>query len=219
MGVRFAAICGTVVAIGLGAAVFGLLAAKSPDLPVANPVGPGGGQVEPMVSWREPAKDLPAFFPSATEQREEAWILSSGRKDLQDMLGRHPEPDEYVLHLHRALQGEKPVGSVVVRRVKGTSGALELVIALTPEDKVKALRFQRSREPEPVMKALTDAQWLGSFNGRGPDGDWTLGKGVPAVSGEAAEPAQGVADAIHSTLVMAQIARRKGLRDESSAHH
>jgi hypothetical protein len=206
------------VAIGLGVAVVGLLAVKSPDLPIALPVGPGGGQVEPMVSWREPAKDLPRFFPSATEHRQEAWILSSGRKDLQDMLGRHPEPDEYVLHLHRALAGEKPVGSIVVRRVKGTSGALELVIALTPEDRVKALRFQRSREPEPVMKALTDAKWVGSFPGRGPEGDWTLGKGVPAVAPEAVEPAQGVADAVHSTLVMAQVARRKGLRDESSEH-
>src|SRR3954466_4171163 len=81
----------------------------------------------PMCPWREPASDLHSFFPEATGYQVETRVLSGVRLQLAQRLGRAPTGDENALRVYRVYREETPVGAVLTRRVKGQSGAIELV--------------------------------------------------------------------------------------------
>src|SRR5258706_14616124 len=90
-------------------------------------------ELPPMCPWREPARDLPMLFPSATHYVKETRILSGVRPQLQRRLGRFPGPEENSLLIHRVRNGTALVGSVLVRRVKGEHGGVEVRAAGPPE--------------------------------------------------------------------------------------
>lgn len=131
----------------------------------------------PVCPWREPAADLKAYFPGATQYRTETRILSGKRLELQERLG-HP-PAENSLRVHRIFRSEEPLGAVLTQRVKGEHGVIELVLALGEDQAIRGLRLQRQREPELVLQALEDPDWLKAFVGKRADADWRLGGAVP----------------------------------------
>ena len=112
----------------------------------------------PLCPWREPASDLIQFFPNASHYEVETRILSGLRVELTERLGRAPTGDDNALHVWRIHQGKTTVGSVVIRRVKGEYGAIELVLAVDLEGRVIALRLQRLREPEAIARALLNLE-------------------------------------------------------------
>ena len=84
----------------------------------------------PLCPWREPERDLRRFFPGATGIHEELRILSHLRVTLRHDLGRPLTAEEMLLRPYRVVNGAESLGTVLVRRVKGEFGAIELVLAV-----------------------------------------------------------------------------------------
>src|SRR5258706_1453243 len=108
-----------------------------------------------MCPWREPARDLPMLFPSATHYVKETRILSGVRPQLQRRLGRFPGPEENSLLIHRVRNGTALVGSVLVRRVKGEHGGVEIVTAGPPQGTIRAGFVSRHRRPGSHSNCIT----------------------------------------------------------------
>src|SRR6185503_11475850 len=92
---------------------------------------------------------------------------------------------ENLLPVYRIYGETGAVGAVLTRRVKGTHGAIEVVIATDLRDQVCGLRLQRLREPEGVARALENPEWLRSFHGKTAGSGWDLGRDIPEVPPEA----------------------------------
>jgi hypothetical protein len=164
-------------------------------------------EAEPLCPWRDPEADLRVWFPDATGYRTETRILSGKRLELAKRLQRMPEPGDNALQIHRVYRDSVDLGAVLTRRVKGEWGAIELVVALTDEGRVRGVRLQRSREPEVVRQQLQRPDWLGAFAGQTLTGQWTLEGDFPEVVPEARISATAVADGVRSLLVLYATAR------------
>jgi hypothetical protein len=156
----------------------------------------------PLCPWREPDADMHALFPGGTHYEAETRILSGLRVELEERLGRRPSAEENALHLFRIYRDQIPLGTVVTRRVKGDYGAIELVLAIGPDQRVRGWRLQRSREPEPVLEALLDPAWRRSFEGKGADSPWQFGLDIPQVAPVAAGSAAAVVEGARSLLIL-----------------
>lgn len=177
-----------------------------------------------MCPWREPDSDLAAWFPGATRTETEVLILSGLRPELAARLGRPVTAEENALHLHRVLENGRQRGEVVVRRVKGESGAVELVVALSPDGSVLGIRVQRSREPDAVAVAL-GSSWLGSFRGRTARDPLQPGADLPAVPEAARVTAAAICDGVRSLLILRELGtgpgalRRPAPEASPGSHH
>jgi hypothetical protein len=118
------------------------------DIPLAKSGGPA------MCPWREPEKDLRRFFSQATSYRTDTLALSSIRGQILKRLGPGSRIEDNSLYVHRALNGTKTVGSVLVRRTAGPHGAIEVVTAVDVSGRLVGVRVQRHREPEKTARAL-----------------------------------------------------------------
>jgi Na+-translocating ferredoxin:NAD+ oxidoreductase RnfG subunit len=172
-----------------------------------------------MCPWREPESDLRALFPAANRRRTEVRILSGQRLELAKRLGRAPAAEEMALYFHRVYRGDRPLGTVLVRRVKGEYGAIEVVVGVGTDGKVRGVRLQRLREPEPIAEALRSPAWLGSFAGKTVAGAWTLGRDVPDVPAAARPSARAVMEGARSLVILLEVAERRGLPSEEAPHH
>jgi hypothetical protein len=205
-----------VLALGLamaGAGALGAtwrLASGGTEIPAHTAAAHALVDSAPLCPWREPQRDLRQFFPGATGIHEETRILSHLRLALIHELGRPLTAEEMLLRPFRIMKGSEPVGTVLVRRVKGEFGAIELVLAVTPEGRVRGLRLQRQREPEAVAAALTSPEWRGAFREKSADSPLRVGKDLPAVSREATVSAQAVAEGVRSLLILLRAAELHG---------
>jgi hypothetical protein len=192
--------------------LMGIWWARPRDAGTPSHVHSSASRVEtaPLCPWREPARDLRAYFHGATGTREETLILSHLRVALIDELGRPLTAEEMVLRPQRVLRGEKVIGTVLVRRVKGEYGAIELVLAVDPAGSVRGLRVQRHREPEPVAAALIAPGWLASFQGKTADSQLQPGEDLPRVSSETRTSLTAVADGVRSLLILLRAAEQRG---------
>jgi hypothetical protein len=175
-------------------------------------------ETAPMCPWREPRADLRALFPEATSHRQETRILSANRAELQRRLGRVPTAEENAVYLQRIRSGEKPVGTIVTRRVKGEFGAIELVTGIGEDGRVRGVRIQRQREPEASARVLTSARWLNAFAGKKEASGFQPGAGLPPVPREAEVSARAVADGVRSSVVLVAVANESGLLGEHEGH-
>ncbi len=156
----------------------------------------------PLCPWREPDADVRQFFADATRHETETRILSGGRVELAASLGRPPGPDELALHIQRIFHDAHPLGAILTRRVKGEFGSIEIVLATEPGGQVRGVRFQRLREPPPIMSALQQPEWLAAFAGKTAASRWRLGDDLPAVAAEAIPSAQAVVEGVRSLLIL-----------------
>lgn len=163
----------------------------------------------PMCPWRNPAADLAAWFPDATQTASEVRILSALRPELRQRLGRSPTAEENALYLHQVLRDSQPVGEVAVRRVKGESGAVEIAVAFGTDGRIRGVRVQRSREPDAVAAALND-DWLAGFRGRSASDPLVPGRDLPNISEPARITANAVADGVRCLLVLRELAASPG---------
>lgn len=173
-------------------------------------------EASPLCPWRHPERDLHFFFPNATGTREETRILSHLRVALVHDLGRPLTSEEMLLRPFRVLRGKERLGTVLVRRVKGEYGAIELVLAVGPDGKARGLRLQRQREPEAIAAVLTEPAWLEAFRGKSADSPLRVGGDLPRVTPEAERSAAAVAEGVRSLLIVLRAAERHG-RDGGAA--
>lgn len=159
-------------------------------------------EAAPICPWREPAEDLKRFFPGEPRYETETRILSGLRLELTKRLGRSPGPEEISLQLHRVGEMKHPLGSILTRRVKGEHGAIEVVVAVGEDGRVRGVRLQRQREPTPIAEALERKDWLTSFSGKSADSAWQLGRDIPAVPAEARVSAEAIVDGVRSLLIL-----------------
>jgi hypothetical protein len=169
-----------------------------------------------MCPWRNPEADLKALFPGATGYRLDRRVLSGQRLELERRLGRRPTAEESALNLYRVHDPAGAMGIVIPQRVKGEYGAIELVIAIGTDGKVKGLHIQRQREPEEVARALLSPKWLAGFEGWDADTPpkaATAPRGMPEAGRKSAAA---VAEGVHAVLNLYVVAERSGI---SAPHH
>lgn len=163
----------------------------------------------PMCPWRNPAADVSAWFTNANRSDAEIQILSGLRPEMTKKLGRTPTADENALHIHRIWRDTDLLGEVAVRRVKGESGAVELVVAFGPDGLIRGVRVQRSRETAAVSAALDEA-WLSGFRGKSGADPLLPGTDLPSVPAYAATTAAAMAEGVRSLLVLHDLAASPG---------
>jgi hypothetical protein len=188
----------------------GRLTSAAPSLPEHTVPAHHAVEPAPLCPWREPERDLRQFFPGTTGVHEELRILSHLRVALRQDLGRPLTSEEMLLRPYRVLKADKPVGTVLVRRVKGEYGAIELVLAVSSDGRVRGLRLQRQREPDAIAAALTSSRWLGAFQGKTAASPLRVGEDLPTVSSEARASAQAVAEGARSLLILLRAAEQQG---------
>jgi len=174
----------------------------------------------PLCPWREPETDMKLFFPGANHCEVETKILSGVRVELAERLGRAPTGDENALRLNRVCRGTNLLGTVLTRRVKGTHGAIEIVLAVDPENRVCGLRLQRLREPESIAAVIQNPAWLRAFAGKQAGDTWQLGGDIPDVSTEAHDSAAAIVEGVRSQLILFSAAGQSNLIiPATNSHH
>lgn len=203
-------------AVLTGGALYALLRPQPAEqLPVVGAVP--RVETAPMCPWREPEADLRRFFPVATGYDTEVLVLSGVRGELAQRLGRQPTAEENALYVYPVHGSTGNLGTVLVRRVKGESGAIEVVLAVDTGGRVVGVRLQRYREPEVVAAVLKAPTWLRGFHGKTAESDWGLGGGIAPVPKVALPSALAVVDGVRSMLILLQVAQQRGVR--KSAPH
>lgn len=153
-----------------------------------------------MCPWREPEKDLESFFPEATRHFPELVALSSRRLQILERLGPNQRLQSNALHVERVSKGSTELGTVVVRRVSGPNGPIEVVTAVSLHGTIKGVRVQRHREPAPDSKNLQADGWLRSFVGKSANDRFEMGGDLPRVA-VGADAAKSVARAVRSVMI------------------
>ena len=174
-------------------------------------------QATPLCPWREPESDRALFFPGATHHQLETSVLSGLRLELAQRLGRVPTGDENVLRIYRVYRQTRPLGSVLTRRVKGTHGAIEIVLAVATNGQARALRLQRLREPEPVAAALQNPDWLRAFAGW--RADMPPDRDFPELPAAARDSADAIIQGTRSLLILLAVADEAASRSPIGARH
>ncbi len=205
------------LAVGIVAAAVLLVVFRPPELPEVRARGQAAGMPDP-VPWREPERDRSRFFPGANAHREERRILSGERLTLIRRLGRQPTGEEHLVVFHRVLRGQQPLGVVMVRRVKGSGGSIEVVLAVGTDGRVRAVRVQRHREPAAAAAVLESPVWLGSFAGKDAAGLAVEGQGGAVTEGPARDTARAVTTAVRDALIVLELAEQRGL-PATEGHH
>ena len=190
--------------IGLGAIALVTVRYATQRVSWEQPPPPRSTRIHaaPLCPWRDPQADLAATFPQADHWEPETRILSGLRLELARRLGRPVQPDESALRLYRVSAGPAPLGVVMIRRVRGDYGAIEVVVAVDASGKVRAVRLQRLREPEAVMKPLRETEWLGAFRGKSVHDSFHVGGDLPAVPPSARVTAGAIAEGVRSLLIL-----------------
>lgn len=171
---------------------------------------------DPPCPWRDPEGDLRTFFPGATRHQRVTKVLSDQRLLLQEQLGHPADSQDLSFAAEQVFREDELLGMLVTRRVKGEHGAIEFVLAIDSSQKVRALRFQRLREPKPVADALQDPAWLSRFAGRTSSSTWQMGSDIPNLPPDARRSAEAVLAGVRSSLVLLAVSQGKAA---AARHH
>ena len=158
------------------------------------------GEDSPICPWREPQRDLKTLFPEATQYVTETRILSQFMGTIHKRLNRPMTVDENPLRIYRATDGTRRMGAILVKRVKGEHGAIELVTGIDPRGRVCAVLVQSQREPDSVAQAITN--WLPHFAGKTADAALQPAVDLPKVPPEARVTANAIAEGVRSGLIV-----------------
>ncbi len=155
-----------------------------------------------LCPWRNPASDLKEFFPTATSTREEFLALSRHTTEIEKRIHRKPTGEETGVQIHRAYNGETPLGVVVARRVKGEYGAIEVVLATDTANRVVGVKIQRLREPDETAKILRSPGFLKYFEGKTVQSDWLCHCEQIEISPKALKSVDAVQGGLHTLMVL-----------------
>lgn len=188
------------LAVSVAAVLSGMpRGSAAPSLETVDLSGTTGGPA--LCPWREPKTDLRRFFPGITDFRTETLVYSSLRPELMRRLGPGVRLQENSMQVYRVGRETESAGMVLVRRVPGEYGAIEIVVAVAPDGRVIGARVQRQREPVVTARALTSPSRLGAFRGKTAGDAWKVGVDLPAVPETAMTSASAVATAVRTLLI------------------
>ncbi len=156
----------------------------------------------PMCPWRNPEADLPKLFPEASRYDLDTRILSGMRPELARRLGRFPTADENALQVYRIYSPDRMQGEVVTRRVKGSYGAIELVIAADEHGRFKNVLIQRVREPQALSDALLGANWTQWLGGKTAESSWDCERLLANLDPKARPSAEAVIAGVRSSIIL-----------------
>lgn len=160
----------------------------------------------PVCPWRDPLPDLAKLFPHATNYVVESHLLSEHTAALRRRLGRQMTPDENPLRIHRVPLENETAGCVLVTRVKGEHGGIEIVTGIDANGLLRGVLIQSQREPAAVAGVITGSSFLGAFVGKNAAATLRLGEDLPAVPPEARLSAQAIADGVRNQLIVLSFA-------------
>lgn len=174
-------------------------------------------EASPACPWRDPRHDLLALFPPATNCILESRIVSRMTAPIVKRLGRPMTADENPLRIYRVSE-PGAAGSVLVTRVKGESGAIEIVIGVHPLGEVHGVLVQSQRESEAVARIIASPGFLDSFAAKNASSPLRIGEDLPAVPEFARVSAQAIADGVRSELIVLSFAEMPLEARESGIH-
>ena len=219
MGVRLAllATAGSAVIAGAAAAYLsrGDATADVPRAPVV-----AAAEIPGVCPWRDPEGDLRRYFPGAGDWRPERRSLAARWRSLRDRLGRTPSPEDAVLDRCLVFDAHHgPAGRVLLRRVRGEDGAIELVVAVNEAGRVLGTRLQRDRETPAAAKVLHSPEWLGQFEQRTARDCPAAAVALRSVPAAAQPSARAVAEGLRTLLILDDEAGAAApARDHDHAH-
>lgn len=156
-----------------------------------------------LCPWRNKLADMQRFFPGSDSAIETKLVVSSQRIAISKRLGRVPTGDENALRAYRIMRGRTPCGTVIARRVRGTYGLIELVLAIDAgSSAIKYARIQRLREPQAAANALQSEAWLEQFRGMTGDSNWQPVANSPLIPTDARASANAITDAARTALIL-----------------
>ncbi len=173
----------------------------------------------PMCPWRNPERDLAKLFPNASRFQLETRILSGLRSEMTARLGRAPAPDENSLPVYRIYGGDQVLGEVVARRLKGTFGAIEIVVAVDRESLLKGVLLQRFREPQASSDALLACDWAGWLGGKGADSSWDCEALVAGLPSAAQDSARAIIEGARTAAVLLSVSETAPHPEFAHSHH
>ena len=182
-------------------ALTGVYGCSSSEELVSDPVTHKIISAPAMTPWRDPIGDMARFFPGASDYSQDTLILSPYRLEILKRLGSGISLDSNTLYAYRVRRQGKVVGTILIRSAPGEYGAIETVLAVSPERRIVGIHIQRNREPSPIIAALTDAQWLQSFQGKDAKSLFQPGKDLSEVPEAAQRSALAVATVVRSLLI------------------
>jgi hypothetical protein len=172
----------------------------------------------PVCPWRDPLRDLSLLFPGATNFILETKALSGSIVPIRKRLGRDMTTDENPLRIFRVQQENQIVGSVLLARVKGSYGGIEIVVGVKTNTTVRGVLVQSQREPPQTAGAVTNTAWLDGFVGMSPGSRMRPGEDLANVPPGARASAQAIADGVRSQLIVLSFAEEMAAADPH-AHH
>jgi hypothetical protein len=192
----------TLLAVGLLLSLVLLSSRFSPR--VVSPQRNAAASVErtPVCPWRQPQRDLPLLFPPATNYVMDTRVLSGMMLPIQRRLGRAMTVDENPLRIFHIKDQDRWLGDVLLCRVKGEHGGIEIVMGIETNGTVRRVLIQSQREPESVARIITDSNFLRSFVGKDSSSSLRVGDDLPDVVVEARDSAQAIADGVRSQLIV-----------------
>jgi hypothetical protein len=158
------------------------------------------GENSSVCPWREPQRDLRTLFPEATEYVTETRILSQFMGPIHKRLNRPMTVDENPLRIYRATDGTRAKGAILVKRVKGEHGGIELVTGIDPQGRVCGVLIQSQREPDSVAQVITN--WLPHFVGKTAESALQPGGDLPEVAPDARTTANAIAEGVRRGLIV-----------------
>ena len=163
-------------------------------------VDPAAGT--PLCPWRDPERDMRAFFSGPGEVTTKTLILTPYRAEILRRLGPGTPLRENAVQVHHVRREGREVGVALTRRTRGVYGAIEVVVGIRAADgSVAGVRVQRHRERPEAARVLTSAEWIGAFRGKTAADAFQPGRDLPPVPEAARESALAVADAVRSLVI------------------
>jgi hypothetical protein len=184
---------------GVGAAVWLSASSNSQSLPQVE-FNTGKSSAPAMCPWRAPARDIQNLFPAAgpsATYRTDTLALSRIREKVLRRLGPGARLENNSLYVHRVLVGGAAMGSVIVRRVAGPHGAIEVVTGIDPAGKISGILIQRHRETAESGRLLTSDAWLASFRNKSAESSFE----IDSRTGEGTGASAAVTKAVRSVLI------------------
>ncbi|MDE2026986.1 MAG: hypothetical protein KGJ11_00415 [Candidatus Omnitrophica bacterium] len=148
--------------------------------------------------WRDPDRTMSMVFPQARDYKTlDRKISKEKEANIERRLGKPLDPGERETWSHYEITGSNgTIGYVIADSEKGEYGAIEIVMGIMPDGKVKQVYIQRSRERDKEFKSK---EFLDQFVGKTKVNPITIGKDIKAGN---STTSQKVAFAVRKMLAM-----------------
>jgi hypothetical protein len=160
-----------------------------------------------LCVWRNPDTDIAGLFGSGTYKTVFVDIKAGMRRKIEKRLGFALDADETQFKYFPVYRKGKQVGTVMTHAGKGQFGAIEVVVAVVPDDSgltvVKEVRIQRDREK--AKAALRSKEFLGQFKGMTANDEFRVtsdGSGLKVAVEGAEKASQAIATAVRKLLIV-----------------